>query len=117
MEEKTIWYRATTIDRVPDDRGLRADIEGLSIAVFRIEDGYFATEDRCTHGKASLAEGYLEGDEVECPLHQGRFHVPTGKALCRPLTVDIRTFPTKIEGDDVFVGLTEADLRSESARQ
>jgi nitrite reductase/ring-hydroxylating ferredoxin subunit len=42
---------------------------------------------------------------VECPLHQGRFHIPTGKAMGAPVTVDIATFPVKIEGADILVAL------------
>lgn len=110
MEGNIVWHLAAKVDQIPNDYGFRAVIGELSIAIFRIEGEYFATEDQCTHRQGSLAEGYLDGDEVECPLHQGRFHIPTGKALCRPLTVDLKTFPTKVEGDGVFVDLTGVKL-------
>jgi 3-phenylpropionate/trans-cinnamate dioxygenase ferredoxin component len=57
----------------------------------------------CTHGKALLSEGFLEDGCIECPLHQGRFDVRTGKAMCAPVTVDLRTYGVKREGDDIYV--------------
>jgi naphthalene 1,2-dioxygenase system ferredoxin subunit len=45
------------------------------------------------------------GYEIECPLHQGRFDVRTGKGLCSPITKDIATYPVKIEDGHVFVGV------------
>ncbi len=50
-----------------------------------------------------LAEGWLEENCVECPLHAGRFDVRTGKAMCEPLEEDIRTFAVKEEGGEIFV--------------
>jgi naphthalene 1,2-dioxygenase system ferredoxin subunit len=52
-----------------------------------------------------LSDGFLEGTHIECPLHQGKFDVCSGKAMCAPLTVDIRTYPVKIENGRVFVDL------------
>jgi naphthalene 1,2-dioxygenase system ferredoxin subunit len=49
------------------------------------------------------ATAFLEGHEIECPLHQGRFDVRTGKAMCAPLTEDLRSYPVKIEGGRVFL--------------
>ena len=113
MDDTIDWCFATTVENVPSDAGLRVDVEGVPIAIFHIDEKYCATHDTCTHGRASLAEGYLEGEEVECPLHQGRYHIPTGKALCRPLKIDIKVFPIKVEGDQIFVGLCDEDLANE----
>lgn len=83
--------------------------DNLEIAVYRLEDGDLAATDGiCTHEYARLCEGWLEGDEVECPLHAGRFNVRTGKALCAPLDTDIRTFPVREEGGEILVGIPDA---------
>lgn len=50
-----------------------------------------------------MSDGFLEGREIECPLHQGRFDVCTGKALCAPLTQDIRTYAVRIENQRIWV--------------
>jgi naphthalene 1,2-dioxygenase system ferredoxin subunit len=73
------------------------------IALYTVDDEIFATDNICTHGHARLCDGFLEGTEIECPLHQGRFDVRTGKALCSPLTEDVRSFPVKIVDNRVFV--------------
>jgi nitrite reductase/ring-hydroxylating ferredoxin subunit len=91
----------------------RVDIPGGDpVAVFRLPDGIFAIDDTCTHGAASLADGFVEGDEVECPFHAGRFDIRTGAATLHPCTIALRTYPVWIVGDDIIV-----DLSARSARQ
>ena len=65
----------------------------------------FATDNLCTHGAARMSDGFLEGREIECPLHQGRFDVCTGKAMCAPLTQDLRVYPVRIENKRVLVNM------------
>ena len=96
---------------VIDPDAVRADgltgvyVDGRDIALFAVGDEIFATENRCTHGEARLSDGFLLEDEIECPLHQGRFSVRTGMAMCAPVTGCIRTYPIKIEGGRVFLKL------------
>lgn len=75
------------------------------IALFRTEDGeFYATDDSCTHEQWSLgSDGDLDGAEVTCPLHMAAFDLRTGKALCLPATEPLRTYPVEIDGDQVFV--------------
>ena len=55
------------------------------IAVFHTDDGeVFAIDDTCTHQDASLADGWLEGCEIECPLHASRFNLRTGAVDAPP---------------------------------
>lgn len=64
------------------------DIEfGEDIAVFYDGGEYFALNDKCTHGDASLADGWVEDGEVECPMHSGKFCLKSGKVLSMPATV------------------------------
>lgn len=78
---------------------------GRDIALYLQDGQVFATDNLCTHGNARLCDGFLEGHEIECPLHQGKFDIRNGKAMCAPLTEDVRTYPVKIEGSRVFVGM------------
>lgn len=82
-------------------------VQGHDVALYRVEGKIFATGNICTHGQARLCEGYLEGYEIECPLHQGRFDVRSGKALCPPVTVNIRTYPVKVQSGSIWLGLQE----------
>ena len=77
---------------------------GFPIAVFRVDDEFHVTSDRCTHGAASLSEeGELDGYVIECAWHYGTFDVRTGAALTLPCRAALPTFDTRIEGQRVFV--------------
>ena len=78
-------------------------IEDQAIAIFRIGSGYFAMDDVCTHDGGPLAEGFIAGDEIECPRHGARFSIRTGEALCLPATSGVTTYPVRIEGDEIQV--------------
>lgn len=99
------WIDAAAADEVPQDDVIGVTVGGKSIALYQVEDQVFATDNICTHGNARLCDGFLEGHEIECPLHQGKFDIRNGKAMCAPLTEDIKTYPVKIEGNRVFVAL------------
>ena len=73
------------------------------MCLYKLGGKIYATHDTCTHGQASLADGFVEGEEIECPLHQARFHIPTGKALSEPATADLAIFAVKEEAGDVLV--------------
>ena len=55
------------------------------------------------HAFASMCDGYQEGEEIECPLHEGRFNIKTGEALCPPVSEALRVFEVKLESDKVLV--------------
>ena len=81
------------------------DVGDTLIAVYNIDGTFYATEATCTHAFADLTDGLLEGDVIECCVHFGAFHVPTGKAVQAPCTVDLKTFRTEVRDGQVFVDL------------
>ena len=99
------WIEAAALDELPAEDVKGVQVEGLDIALYRVEGEVYATSDICTHAQARLCEGFLEGHEIECPLHQGRFDIRSGKAMCAPLTEDLKVYPVKIEGGRVFIAL------------
>ena len=100
------WIDVTSAENVPEDDVVGIDIAGKSIALYQVEGEIYATDNICTHGNARLCDGFLEGHEIECPLHQGKFDIRNDKAMCAPLTEDVRTYPVKIDDNRVFVDLT-----------
>ena len=90
-----------------------ADLEGkdilgvergdLKLAIYRLEDQYYATSDVCTHQAARLSEGEVVECYVGCPAHYGLFDIRTGKAQGAPVSVDLRTYPVKVDGTRLFV--------------
>lgn len=101
MTEK--WVDAASIEDVPEGDVVAVTIGGKEVALYEVDGEIFATANVCTHGAARMSDGFLEGREIECPLHQGRFDVCTGKAMCAPLTEDIRTYPVRIEDRRVLL--------------
>ncbi|MFW9595525.1 MAG: non-heme iron oxygenase ferredoxin subunit [Macromonas sp.] len=99
------WIEATTLDAIPEGDVIGINVAGKDIALYEVEGEVFATDNLCTHGKARMSDGFLEGREIECPLHQGRFDVCTGQALCAPLTDNIRTYPVQIVERRVLLNL------------
>lgn len=97
------WIDAIARDAVPEGDVIGVVVAGKDIAFYEVDGELFATDNLCTHGAARLSDGFLEGREIECPLHQGRFDVCTGKAMCAPVSEDIRTYPVKIENMRVML--------------
>jgi nitrite reductase/ring-hydroxylating ferredoxin subunit len=106
MDDAANWVRVASVKQVARGDMIAAKAEGRQIALFHLEDdSWHAIENVCTHAYALLTDGWLDGDSIECPLHAGRFDVRTGKALCAPVEEDVATFPVRIEGTEVLVGL------------
>ena len=97
------WMHIANSDQLQDGEVIAISIDKQNVALYQDGDSYFATDNVCTHQFALLSDGYFEDGCIECPLHQARFDVRTGKALCAPATTDLRTFPTKREGIKIFL--------------
>ncbi|EJG2187197.1 3-phenylpropionate/cinnamic acid dioxygenase ferredoxin subunit [Citrobacter freundii] len=98
---------ACSATELPEGEALRLDTSPI-IALFNVGGEFYAINDRCSHGNASMSEGYLEEDAtVECPLHAASFCLKTGKALCLPATDPLTTYAVYVDGSDVFVDIPE----------
>jgi len=75
---------------------------GLPLAVYNLRNDYFVTDDTCTHGDASLAEGDIEGEEIVCPFHLGKFNIKTGEVTAPPCSEPIKTYAVRIEDGKVY---------------
>lgn len=97
------FVRVATTDEIPAGSGKFFDVDGEPVAIFHVDDNFYATSDVCTHEEASLSEGELEGEEVECPMHGARFNVRTGAVLCLPAVTKLQTFPVRVVGKDIEI--------------
>ena len=100
------WIDVMALETVPESDVIAVNAAGKEIALYEVDGNIFATDNLCTHGAARMSDGFLEGREIECPMHQGRFDVCTGKAMCAPLTEDIRVYPVRIENNRVLVNMS-----------
>jgi naphthalene 1,2-dioxygenase system ferredoxin subunit len=101
----TNWIEAASRDEVPEADVIGLAVAGRDIALYSVEGEVYATDNICTHGHARLCDGFLEGHEIECPLHQGKFDVRTGQPACAPITEAIRSYPVKIEGGRIWLAI------------
>jgi len=101
----TQWVHACATDDIDEEDVIRFDHGDQTYAIYNTDNGFFATAGHCTHEVQHLEDGLVIGNVIECPLHQGRFNIETGKALSAPVCVDLVTFPVKVEGDEVYIQL------------
>jgi naphthalene 1,2-dioxygenase system ferredoxin subunit len=99
------WMDVLALEAIPEADVTSVVVDGREIALYEVEGEVFATDNLCTHGAARMSDGFLEGREIECPLHQGRFDVRTGAPTCAPVTEAIKTYPIKIDGGQVWLQL------------
>ena len=99
------WINTLATDELPADDVMGIAVDGRDIALYTVGDAVYATDNICTHGHARLCDGFLEGHEIECPLHQGKFDVRSGQPMCAPASEALRSYPVKIEGGRVWLAL------------
>jgi nitrite reductase/ring-hydroxylating ferredoxin subunit len=97
------WHDVAAAAEIPEDDVMQVTVDGSVLALYRVGDAFYATDDCCTHEEASLSDGYLQDDTIECPRHQGVFHIPTGRAMQAPVTEDLRVYSVRVEGERVWV--------------
>ena len=111
VSDKMLDKMATNVVRicaqseVAPDSAKAFEVGDKRLAVFNIGGRFYVTDDECTHASASLADGMLDGEVIECAMHLGAFHVPTGEVKAPPCAVALRTYKVIREGDDVLVDL------------
>jgi nitrite reductase/ring-hydroxylating ferredoxin subunit len=79
------------------------EVAGEKICLINVEGKYYAIGNVCTHEGGPLAEGTLEGYEVECPWHGSKFDIRTGKVTRPPANEPESTYEVKVEGNDILV--------------
>lgn len=97
------WVNVGKKEDFESGKAMLVEIEGAPIAVYRLNDGFHAIEDICTHDGGELASGCVEGEEVICPRHGARFSIRTGEALTAPAYEPVYKFPTRVEAGVVQV--------------
>lgn len=99
------WVELVEARRIPHETGLRVDVGGLRLALFRVDGNVYALADRCSHAEASLAEGEVFDHEVECPRHGSAFDLRTGEPNALPATQPVPVYEVKVEDGLVYLNL------------
>jgi 3-phenylpropionate/trans-cinnamate dioxygenase ferredoxin subunit len=102
------WVMVGPLSSLEDEDVTRFDHAGRSLAIYRIGETAYATDDFCTHEKARLSEGLLLDRVIECPKHNGRFDIRTGRALSAPARIALQSYKVKISDGVVYVEIDSA---------
>lgn len=113
-------YKVAKTDEFDSD-GARVlvEVDGLEIAVFRIDGKYHALANYCVHQGGPLCEGKLTGkmsvgddgvsweyeeDEryVVCPWHEWKFDVTTGRNVSDERYV-VPNLEVTVEDEDIYI--------------
>lgn len=81
----------------------KVETNSLTLAVFNIENQFYVTDDRCTHGPGSLSEGFIDGDVVECDFHNGAFNIRTGQVVAPPCMIPLRTYAVHAVDGKIYI--------------
>ena len=95
------------LSQLPPGGLLRVDLEGRPLTLVRVDGEVFAVSDTCTHEEASLADGFLDGHELECPLHGALFDVRDGRAKTLPAAAPLETFRVRLAGDEILIEIED----------
>lgn len=95
------------VDDLSESGKMVVEVDERIVALFRVGSEFFALDDVCTHDGGPLAEGDLNGHEITCPRHGARFDIRDGRALCMPATQPTASHEVKVEGETVYVKLSD----------
>ena len=109
IESSLVFVFVAKVSDVAQGAVIKVEVVGLDLAPFNLDGTFYATDEICTHAHASLAEGFVIGDTVECPLHGACFSIKTGEALSPPATKPLKTYPVRVENGEILVGVTQWD--------
>src|SRR3984893_9495142 len=99
------WTRAAGVAEVKERGVMDAEVGGEEIALYWADHTFYATHNVRTPASARLSEGFLDGDCIECPIHQAMFNVKTGEAVAPPAYTAVKTFPCRIAGGDILFAI------------
>jgi 3-phenylpropionate/trans-cinnamate dioxygenase ferredoxin subunit len=100
------WVDVCGVGDIQTEDLMRFDHQGKVYAIYHSPDGkFFATDGLCTHEQFPLFDGFVYGDVIECPKHNGRFEYRTGKAVRLPACENLGTYPVRVVGDRVELAI------------
>ena len=105
MNEEIEWILIGNVEDIEEDGVAHFEYQDKDYAIYRLKDGFYATDGICSHENALLSDGVVVGEEIECPLHQGTFNIKTGEAIMEPACDHINVYEIKVEKDELFIGL------------
>ncbi len=98
------WVVVCDSAKVTPGEGFGIALGDARVGIYRLDDGSLhAIGDICTHEFALLSDGFVDGDQVECPLHAALFDIRTGKCHGPMAFVDVPAYPTREQDGKVLI--------------
>jgi nitrite reductase (NADH) small subunit len=98
------FVRVASVSDVPPGTGTVVRADGRVLALFNVAGTFYALDNTCLHRGGPVGEGDLDGAIVTCPWHGFQYDVTTGRNVFDP-EVGLETFPVRVDGEDVLVGV------------
>ena len=99
-------------DDIEEEDVKRFDHNDHTYCIYHTTEGFFGTDGFCTHEEQHLADGIVIDNVIECPLHQGRFDIRSGKALSAPVCIDLKTYPIEVRDGAIYLFLNNETPQS-----
>jgi 3-phenylpropionate/trans-cinnamate dioxygenase ferredoxin subunit len=99
------FFEIASVAELPEGERLFIEAAGRSIVIFNLAGNFYAIGDVCSHDNGPVGDGEIEEHEIICPRHGARFDIRTGKATSLPAVVDIPSYPVRVIGDMIEIGL------------
>jgi nitrite reductase/ring-hydroxylating ferredoxin subunit len=101
----SMWYQVATVADLADGEMMAVEADGRELLLARVDDGFYAVDNLCTHAEGWLDMGFLlpESCEVQCPLHEGRFDLRSGKATQEPASEPLHAYKVRVEDGQILV--------------
>ena len=97
------FIKVAQVSEIKPGEMMSVEVDNEQVLLVNLDGNIHAVDDICSHAYATLSEGDLSGEEVECPLHGGSFNAITGAPINPPANESLRVFSVQIEGDDILV--------------
>jgi len=117
-----------SVSEVPPGGRKIVEVEGRSIGVFNVHGTFFALRNRCPHEGAPLCLGLVkgltmpsmpgeyvwarDGEILRCPWHGWEFDILTGRTICDPERIRVKTYPVTVDGAEESAEGTDGDHES-----
>ena len=108
------YSKIATVAQIGSAAKTKINLGELTILLVNIDGTFYAIDNKCPHMGGSLYEGNLDGQQISCPRHKTVFSVKTGAvvtpgkmAFIKVNPGGVASYPIKIEGDDILIGLNE----------
>ncbi|MBA3414740.1 MAG: non-heme iron oxygenase ferredoxin subunit [Chloroflexia bacterium] len=103
MASENGWQEVAKVDDLARGQMMYVEVGEDPVVLINLDGDFFALSDICTHQDASLSDGEIIGDEIECPLHGGAFEIRTGQPASFPVVVPVETYAVRVVGKTVEV--------------